>query len=100
MCFLLRFGSGAKVVHFLGSAKPWHYKYNPQTGSVSAEGSESAHQYQLSFLNLWWDIFHRSILPLYGSVRDAEEHAAATHTVRAGSRCPGTQQLRVESGIL
>nr|XP_053773103.1 glycogenin-2 isoform X1 [Desmodus rotundus]XP_053773104.1 glycogenin-2 isoform X1 [Desmodus rotundus]XP_053773105.1 glycogenin-2 isoform X1 [Desmodus rotundus]XP_053773106.1 glycogenin-2 isoform X1 [Desmodus rotundus] len=79
-----QFGSGAKVVHFLGSAKPWHYKYNPQTGSVSAEGSESAHQYQLSFLNLWWDIFHRSILPLYGSVRDAEEHAAATHTACVG----------------
>ncbi|KAM5290570.1 glycogenin-2 isoform 1-T3 [Glossophaga mutica] len=79
-----QFGSGAKVVHFLGSAKPWNYKYNPQTGSVSEEGSGGAPRHQLSFLNLWWDIFHHSILPLYGSVRDAEGYALAARTAGAG----------------
>ncbi|XP_036883577.1 glycogenin-2 isoform X1 [Sturnira hondurensis] len=79
-----QFGSGAKVVHFLGPAKPWNYKYNPQIGSVSEEGSGLAHRHQLSFLNAWWGIFHHSILPLYGSVRDAEGHASAAHTAGVG----------------
>lgn len=70
------------MVHFLGAAKPWRYKYNPQTGSVSQEGPGGAHPHQLSFLNLWWDIFHRSILPLYGSIRDSEGQTSGAHTVR------------------
>lgn len=77
-----QFGAGAKVVHFLGPAKPWNYKYNPKTGSVSEEGPGLGHQ--LSFLNVWWDIFYRSILPLYRSVRDAEGHASAPHTAGVG----------------
>ncbi|KAF6090545.1 glycogenin 2 [Phyllostomus discolor] len=84
-----QFGSGAKVVHFLGAAKPWHYKYNPQTGSVSQEGPGLDPRHQLSFLSLWWDIFHRSVLPLYGRVRDAEGHAAAVHMAGvSGSEVP------------
>ncbi|XP_045712020.1 glycogenin-2 isoform X2 [Phyllostomus hastatus] len=79
-----QFGSGAKVVHFLGAAKPWHCKYNPQTGSVSQEGPGLAPPHQLSFLSLWWDIFHRGVLPLYGRVRDAEGHAPAAHTAGVG----------------
>ncbi|XP_036996258.2 glycogenin-2 [Artibeus jamaicensis] len=82
-----QFGAGVKVVHFLGPAKPWSYKYNPQSGSVSEEGSGLDQQHQLAFLNVWWDIFHRSVLPLYGSVRDAEGHAPAPRT--AGVRGPG-----------
>ncbi|XP_058391356.1 glycogenin-2 isoform X2 [Diceros bicornis minor] len=75
-----QFGSSAKVVHFLGSSKPWNYKYNPQTGSVLQEGSRVVHQHQASFLNLWWSIYHRSILPLYESLRDEEEHTSPGHT--------------------
>lgn len=81
-CFLLRFGASAKVVHFLGSTKPWNYTYDPQTGSVSEEGSGSVPWQQASFLNLWWAIYHRSILPLYGSVRGEEEGTSPGHTVR------------------
>ncbi|XP_054570717.1 glycogenin-2 [Eptesicus fuscus] len=65
-----QFGSRAKVVHFLGPRKPWSYKYNPQTGSVLEEGPGAAPQHQVGFLNLWWNIYHHSILPLYGSILD------------------------------
>nr|XP_031301877.1 glycogenin-2 isoform X5 [Camelus dromedarius] len=75
-----QFGSSAKVVHFLGSAKPWNYKYNPQTGSVLDQGSGSVSQHQTSFLNLWWRVYHRSILPLYERIGHEEVHASPGHT--------------------
>ncbi|KAM5197316.1 glycogenin-2 isoform 2-T2 [Hipposideros larvatus] len=75
-----QFGASAKVVHFLGSTKPWNYTYDPQTGLVSEEGSGSVPRQQASFLNLWWAIYHQSILPLYGSVRDEEEGTSPGHT--------------------
>ncbi|XP_074180348.1 glycogenin-2 isoform X3 [Rhinolophus sinicus] len=75
-----QFGSSAKVVHFLGSTKPWDYTYNPQTGSVSKEGSGLVPEQQASFLNLWWAIYHQSILPLYGSVHGEDESTFPGHT--------------------
>ncbi|XP_044288590.1 glycogenin-2 isoform X1 [Varanus komodoensis] len=58
------FGKDARVVHFLGPAKPWNYKYNPQTRSVVEDGSASVSQSQLSFLELWWMTYSSSVLPL------------------------------------
>nr|XP_044624154.1 glycogenin-2 isoform X2 [Equus asinus] len=79
-----QFGSSAKVVHFLGSRKPWNYKYNPQTGSLLEEGSELVTQHQASFLKVWWGIYHGSILPLYESIRDEQEHASPGRTACLG----------------
>ncbi|XP_060264319.1 glycogenin-2 isoform X1 [Ovis aries] len=79
-----QFGSSAKVVHFLGSSKPWNYKYNPQTGSVLEEGSGPADQPQTSFLNQWWGIYHRSILPLCENIRNKDHQAPPGHTARLG----------------
>uniref|UniRef100_G1PW74 glycogenin glucosyltransferase n=1 Tax=Myotis lucifugus TaxID=59463 RepID=G1PW74_MYOLU len=76
-----QFGSRAKVVHFLGPKKPWNYRYNPQTGSVLEEAPGAAPQHQLSFLNLWWNIYHRSVLPLYERIPDEPRHPAPGHTV-------------------
>uniref|UniRef100_A0A8C6EDU4 glycogenin glucosyltransferase n=1 Tax=Moschus moschiferus TaxID=68415 RepID=A0A8C6EDU4_MOSMO len=79
-----QFGSSAKVVHFLGSSKPWNYKYNPQTGSVLEEGSGRADQHQTSFLNQWWGIYHRSILPLCENIRTKDDQVPPGHTARLG----------------
>ncbi|KAM9180419.1 LOW QUALITY PROTEIN: glycogenin-2 [Dugong dugon] len=79
-----QFGSGAKVVHFLGSTKPWSYKYNPQTGSVVRDGSGADNAQQLEFLNLWWDIYHSSVLPLFENLRDVGQHASPGHEVSPG----------------
>ncbi|XP_028348294.1 glycogenin-2 isoform X3 [Physeter macrocephalus] len=79
-----QFGSSVKVVHFLGSTKPWNYTYNPQTGSVLEEGSGSVNQHQTSFLNLWWGIYHRSILPLYENIRHEDEQTSPGHTAHLG----------------
>uniref|UniRef100_G3TQW8 glycogenin glucosyltransferase n=1 Tax=Loxodonta africana TaxID=9785 RepID=G3TQW8_LOXAF len=76
-----QFGSGAKVVHFLGSTKPWSYKYNPQTGSIVQDGSGADTPHQLAFLNLWWGVYHSSVLPLLENLRDVDEHAAPGHQI-------------------
>lgn len=75
-----QFGSRAKVVHFLGPDKPWSYKYNPQSGSVLEEAPGTAPHHQLSFLNLWWNIYHHSVLPLYERIPDEPRQASPGHT--------------------
>ncbi|KAF0884525.1 GLYG2 protein, partial [Crocuta crocuta] len=98
-----RFGSSAKIVHFLGPTKPWNYRYNPQTGSVSEDGSGVASQHQTSFLNLWWAIYQRSVLPLYESSRDAEGHGAPGHSSGVREPCAksaaGSSQPRPARGL-
>nr|XP_048308567.1 glycogenin-1 isoform X2 [Myodes glareolus] len=67
------FGANAKVVHFLGQIKPWNYTYSSQTKSVKYESQDPSVSHP-EFLNLWWDIFTTSVLPLlqhYGLVKDA-----------------------------
>ncbi|KAM5136017.1 glycogenin-2-like isoform 2-T3 [Mantella aurantiaca] len=58
-----QFGSEAKVVHFIGTPKPWNCKYNPQTNWIVEEESLSGNQH-LSFLVLWWQTYMSDILPL------------------------------------
>ncbi|XP_025891137.1 glycogenin-2 [Nothoprocta perdicaria] len=67
------FGRDAKVVHFLGSIKPWNYKYNLQTRKVMQDGTTSGSLHQLSFLALWWNIYSASILPLLEKTQKMEE---------------------------
>lgn len=72
-CSFGRFGANAKVVHFLGQIKPWNYTYSSQTKSVKYESQDPSVSHP-EFLNLWWDIFTTSVLPLlqhYGLVKDA-----------------------------
>nr|XP_012629335.2 glycogenin-2 [Microcebus murinus] len=76
-----QFGSSAKVVHFLGSTKPWNYKYNPRTGSVSEQSVGLGGQHQATFLNLWWHTYQSSVLPLYETLRAVETHACPGHAV-------------------
>nr|XP_056717899.1 glycogenin-2 [Euleptes europaea] len=67
------FGRDAKVVHFLGSAKPWSYKYNPQTKTIIEDGSASVSESQRSFLELWWETYSSSILPLLEKLQESYE---------------------------
>ncbi|XP_077199441.1 glycogenin-2 isoform X4 [Paroedura picta] len=70
------FGKDAKVVHFLGSAKPWSYKYNLETKTVIEDCSTSLSESQRPFLELWWEMYSSSILPLLEKCQEshASEH--------------------------
>ncbi|XP_048349581.1 glycogenin-2 isoform X2 [Sphaerodactylus townsendi] len=69
------FGKDAKIVHFLGSTKPWNYKYNPQTKTITEDGSASVSESQRSFLELWWEMYSSTILPLLKKVQESYELA-------------------------
>ncbi|KAM4030600.1 glycogenin-1-like isoform 2-T5 [Anomaloglossus baeobatrachus] len=58
-----QFGSEAKVVHFIGTPKPWNCKYNPQTKWIVEEEALQGDQHLL-FLIHWWEIYSSDILPL------------------------------------
>ncbi|XP_074156322.1 glycogenin-2 isoform X6 [Sminthopsis crassicaudata] len=76
-----KFGSDVKVVHFLGPSKPWHYKYNRQTGSVISESLTSDSQHHVSFLDLWWKIYDESIVPFFDKVQHVAEHESQEQTI-------------------
>ncbi|XP_077891363.1 glycogenin-2 isoform X3 [Ictidomys tridecemlineatus] len=72
-----QFGSSAKVVHFLGSTKPWNCTYDPQTGSVSEQGAGSGPRQHVTFLNLWWRLFQEGARPLYPTSHAQERQGPA-----------------------
>ncbi|XP_062910672.1 glycogenin-1-like isoform X4 [Mobula hypostoma] len=59
-----QFGTSVKVVHFLGPTKPWHHVYSGETRSVVQENMSPTDSMFINFLNMWWDIYTTSILPL------------------------------------
>ncbi|XP_056213999.1 glycogenin-1 isoform X5 [Falco biarmicus] len=66
------FGANTKVVHFLGSTKPWNYTYDSRTKSIKGnmDAPKIVHP---EFLNMWWDTYIADVLPLleqHGIVND------------------------------
>ncbi|XP_038612917.1 glycogenin-2 [Tachyglossus aculeatus] len=68
-----QFGSDARVVHFLGASKPWHYKYHPQTGSVSEDNQAEEAEHWNPFLQLWWRTYNRHVLPFFETLQPGED---------------------------
>ncbi|XP_038039700.1 glycogenin-1 isoform X2 [Anas platyrhynchos] len=57
------FGANTKVVHFLGSTKPWNYTYDSKTKSIKGNMDDPKVVHP-EFLNMWWDTYMTNILPL------------------------------------
>lgn len=56
------FGNDVRIVHFIGSTKPWLYSYNVKTGYLQPpEGTTSQHNEEL--IKRWWSIFTSQIKP-------------------------------------
>ncbi|NXG60556.1 GLYG protein, partial [Hemiprocne comata] len=57
------FGANTKVVHFLGSTKPWNYTYDSRTKSIKGNMDDPKIVHP-EFLNMWWDTYIANVLPL------------------------------------
>ncbi|NXT65086.1 GLYG protein, partial [Chaetops frenatus] len=57
------FGANTKVVHFLGSTKPWNYTYDSRTKNVQGNVDDPKIVHP-EFLNMWWDTYISDVLPL------------------------------------
>ncbi|XP_026710912.1 glycogenin-1 isoform X3 [Athene cunicularia] len=67
------FGANTKVVHFLGSIKPWNYTYDSRTKSIKGNMDDPKVVHP-EFLNMWWGAYIANVLPLleqHGIVEEA-----------------------------
>uniref|UniRef100_A0A1B6M9I6 glycogenin glucosyltransferase n=1 Tax=Graphocephala atropunctata TaxID=36148 RepID=A0A1B6M9I6_9HEMI len=55
-----QYGQGLKIIHFIGTAKPWLHPFNTETGLASVSGGS---QNITQFVQLWWDLFCTSVHP-------------------------------------
>ncbi|XP_058836805.1 glycogenin-2 isoform X7 [Topomyia yanbarensis] len=53
-----QFGQNTKILHFIGTAKPWLQNFNSETRTVHTPGG---FQHLANFLQYWWDIFCEDI---------------------------------------
>ncbi|XP_063870572.1 glycogenin-1-like isoform X5 [Scylla paramamosain] len=55
-----QYGGDAKLVHFLGSMKPWQHRYDRNSGSVDIP---PGYQHLAPYLNSWWAIYMKLVQP-------------------------------------
>ncbi|KAG8013211.1 Glycogenin-1, partial [Nibea albiflora] len=86
-----QYGHDAKVVHFLGKAKPWHHSYDAQRGEV--KGHSLPHdlcQLHPDYLLMWWQLYAKSVLPLmqraYGDTPFSSGFAEANEDISSEER--------------
>lgn len=53
------FGHNVKIIHFLGTSKPWHVKFDQQ----GTPQSQKYEEHTSMFLKHWWHIFHTDVKP-------------------------------------
>jgi len=53
------FGKDVKIIHFIGSSKPWHVSFDEQGEPLSGDYGKHAQEH----LKLWWNIFCSKVKP-------------------------------------
>jgi glycogenin glucosyltransferase len=76
----VQFRGKVRVVHFIGSVKPWHHEINPSTGQVIPHRDTVV---SVEFLQRWWNIFFRHVQPKM--TRDAQGIAGSLARLDAPS---------------
>jgi len=72
-----RYGSDVKIIHFLGSVKPWHHTFNPNTRSVSFLPSARYSGADHKFIQMWWNTYSEGNGTESGPFGNAEGSAHA-----------------------
>ncbi|XP_074111442.1 glycogenin 1 isoform X2 [Cotesia typhae] len=66
-----QFGSDVRIIHFIGSTKPWLQYFDTQTSLVHPA---SDFQHLQSLLQLWWNIFCEDVHPQLSPVMLSNEY--------------------------
>jgi len=82
-----QYGGNAKLVHFLGTMKPWQHRYDSQAGQVE---TSPGYQHLSSFLNSWWAIYTRLVQPGVPSIDVSKaSHQSNLHVDQVSSNMSG-----------
>lgn len=73
---LMRFGKDVRVVHFVGSQKPWHMNRESVLSPATEEPSRDAGQGG-QFIRTWWKVFSEELEPHL----QAKEESVCIHTI-------------------
>uniref|UniRef100_A0A7G3ANT1 glycogenin glucosyltransferase n=1 Tax=Lutzomyia longipalpis TaxID=7200 RepID=A0A7G3ANT1_LUTLO len=66
-----QYGQGVKIIHFIGTSKPWLQNFDPQTRTVRTPDN---YTHLASHLQTWWTIFFDQIHPhLSGDMNQQKE---------------------------
>lgn len=57
------FGADVKIIHFIGTSKPWHVIFNEQGEPVDS----GYNKHTVEHLKLWWNIFSTQVHPRLGA---------------------------------
>eukprot|EP00794_Sanderia_malayensis_P011400 gene11400-12587_t len=80
-----RYGKDAKIVHFLGSVKPWHHAFDHESSHVHFTTTSS--QIDQDYVQMWWELYASSELQEDISTSSLpEDQSSSFSDVNAGSR--------------
>lgn len=82
-----KFAKDIKIVHFLGSVKPWHHSFDAERRTLHFRQESQTHY---EYVNSWWTIFSDEILPkLNHQTLSAVTPAGSADQVDLLTRQPG-----------
>ncbi|CAH0770932.1 unnamed protein product [Bemisia tabaci] len=61
---LKQYGQNIKIIHFIGTSKPWLHQFNAETQLVSISETTT---HLAPFLQTWWDLFCTHVHPVLSS---------------------------------
>ncbi|XP_018917789.1 glycogenin-1 isoform X6 [Bemisia tabaci] len=77
---LKQYGQNIKIIHFIGTSKPWLHQFNAETQLVSISETTT---HLAPFLQTWWDLFCTHVHPVLSS--EMSGIAGALSKIKLGS---------------
>jgi glycogenin glucosyltransferase len=77
------YGHNVRIVHFIGTSKPWHVKFDNQGQPQPSLYEENTSQ----FLQQWWNTFHADVKPIMAKMQGetSSESFGRDHAVNASA---------------
>lgn len=83
-----QFGKDAKIVHFLGSVKPWHHSLDQDSSTVVLSDSMQSSGSDSHFIQLWWDVYKATDPEFIASADQDQTNQKSTKSAQAICNLP------------
>nr|XP_054770811.1 glycogenin-1-like [Lytechinus pictus] len=90
----VRFGNEVRIVHFIGRTKPWMYRYNTHTGTITRPSDVDV-THDSIYVKIWWDVFMSKVKP-----RVEQEQASNTSQYSVSGTEGRTNQAQGQDEVM